>query len=54
MFNYNELLHYQIFDDISNFSKYIVIYLIEPIIQTATIIKPEPSITQPTIKQTEP
>ena len=26
MFNYHELLHYQIFDDISNFNKYIVIF----------------------------
>ena len=39
-YNYNELLHNKIFDDISNFSKYIIIFLIKP------IIEPEPTIIE--------
>ena len=51
MFNYDELLHYQILDDRSNFNKYVVTFSIEtPNKHT----EPEPSRTQPTKKQTEP
>ena len=68
MYNYDELLHYQILDDRRNFSKYIVIFSIEapkkqtekfntePIITQTEKFNTEPTITQtkPTIMQIEP
>ena len=51
-YNYNELLHNKIFDDISNFSKYIIIFLIKLIIEQSIIeYITEELDTQPTITQ---
>ena len=58
-YNYNELLHNKIFDDISNFSKYIIIFLIKPIIEQPIIeyiteeLDTQPTITQQTAESNE-